>query len=109
MTRGEFIGEHSAGFALANDATLIEPHEPIRGQEGFELVRDDKSRLIRLKFGDLPADKGLGLCVQGTRAIVEQQDRRTSDQSACKRQALPLAARETGAPLPNPGLQALRK
>ena len=73
--RGGGAGAKIAGAEDFFEQRLVDRVMRLMEPQGFELVRDHEPGLMRLKVGDLSADVGFGLSVEGTGAVVAHRQR----------------------------------
>ena len=95
--------------AALDDASLLQEHDLVGIHERSQAVRDDDRRPGRGLCPQRLADALLGGGVDRGGRVVEHQDRRREEDAAGDRHALPLAARERHATLPDQRLVALRQ
>mmetsp|Transcript_38293 Transcript_38293/g.110601 ORF Transcript_38293/g.110601 Transcript_38293/m.110601 type:complete len:324 (-) Transcript_38293:1623-2594(-) len=84
--------------SLLDLPAVVHYHNLVTVLDGREPVRDDESGALLGEHVQRPLHQALVLGVEGGRGLVKQDDVGFADDGACDSDALPLAAREVGAP-----------
>src|SRR6516225_7712843 len=95
--------------AGGSDSALLQDDDPVSAEHGCQTVGDDNRGTARRQRGQRALHSKLRLGIERARRLIEQQDRRVSQDGSGDRKALTLPAREAYALLAEKRVETARQ
>ena len=102
-----FALQKFVGFALFDEAAVVEDENPIDIANGGQAVGDDKGGAAAHQFAEAGQDEFFVFDVEGAGRFVQEEDRRVFQKGAGEIDALTFAHGETGGGFADDGVVAL--